>query len=73
LRYYDQIGLLKPAHIDRWTSYRYYSASLSTEERASLARIIRQDAKITPAMWQSATLTTGLQYARSRPISSDIT
>jgi DNA-binding transcriptional MerR regulator len=26
LRYYDQIGLLKPAYIDRWTSYRYYSA-----------------------------------------------
>jgi DNA-binding transcriptional MerR regulator len=26
LRYYDQIGLLKPAHIDRWTGYRYYSA-----------------------------------------------
>lgn len=27
LRYYDQIGLLKPAHIDQWTGYRYYSAS----------------------------------------------
>jgi DNA-binding transcriptional MerR regulator len=26
LRYYDQIGLLKPAHVDRWTGYRYYSA-----------------------------------------------
>src|SRR5262249_55542504 len=26
LRYYDQIGLLKPAHIDQWTGYRYYSA-----------------------------------------------
>jgi effector-binding domain-containing protein len=26
LRYYDQIGLLKPAKVDRWTSYRYYSA-----------------------------------------------
>ena len=26
LRYYDQIGLLKPAHIDNWTGYRYYSA-----------------------------------------------
>lgn len=26
LRYYDQIGLLKPAHVDQWTSYRYYSA-----------------------------------------------
>jgi DNA-binding transcriptional MerR regulator len=27
LRYYDQIGLLKPTHIDPWTGYRYYSAS----------------------------------------------
>lgn len=27
LRYYDQIGLLKPAHTDTWTGYRYYSAS----------------------------------------------
>jgi len=27
LRYYDQIGLLKPIHIDPSTGYRYYSAS----------------------------------------------
>jgi DNA-binding transcriptional MerR regulator len=26
LRYYDQIGLLKPEHVDKWTGYRYYSA-----------------------------------------------
>ena len=26
LRYYDRIGLLKPATVDRFTSYRYYSA-----------------------------------------------
>jgi DNA-binding transcriptional MerR regulator len=26
LRYYDRIGLLKPARVDRFTSYRYYSA-----------------------------------------------
>ncbi|MBI1878797.1 MAG: MerR family transcriptional regulator [Chloroflexi bacterium] len=26
LRYYDQIGLIKPDHIDKWTGYRYYSA-----------------------------------------------
>lgn len=26
LRYYDDIGLLKPAHTDEWTGYRYYSA-----------------------------------------------
>jgi DNA-binding transcriptional MerR regulator len=24
LRYYDEVGLLKPAHVDRWTSYRHY-------------------------------------------------
>ena len=27
LHYYDEIGLLKPAHIDPQTGYRYYSAS----------------------------------------------
>lgn len=26
LRYYDEIGLLKPAHIDEFTGYRYYTA-----------------------------------------------
>src|SRR5262245_41254592 len=26
LRYYDEIGLLKPAHLDPETGYRYYSA-----------------------------------------------
>ncbi|MCK4450116.1 MAG: MerR family transcriptional regulator, partial [Anaerolineae bacterium] len=25
LRYYDEIGLLKPAHVDRFIGYRYYS------------------------------------------------
>jgi len=25
LRYYDEIGLLEPACIDRFTDYRYYS------------------------------------------------
>src|SRR5512147_3281105 len=25
LRYYDEIGLLKPAQIDRFTNYRYYT------------------------------------------------
>jgi len=25
LRHYDKIGLLKPAQIDKWTGYRYYS------------------------------------------------
>jgi DNA-binding transcriptional MerR regulator len=27
LRYYDQVGLLKPVEVDRFTGYRYYSAS----------------------------------------------
>lgn len=27
LRYYDEIGLLKPSHTDRQTGYRYYSAA----------------------------------------------
>ncbi len=27
LRYYDQIGLLKPIDVDQWSGYRYYSAS----------------------------------------------
>lgn len=36
LRYYDEIGLLKPAHIDPATGYRYYSA----EQMAHLNRIL---------------------------------
>ncbi len=27
LRYYDELGLLKPARVDEFTGYRYYSAS----------------------------------------------
>ncbi len=27
LRYYDRLGLLKPAHIDRYNGYRYYNLS----------------------------------------------
>jgi effector-binding domain-containing protein len=36
LRYYDEIGLLKPAEVDRWTGYRYYSAG----QLARLNRIL---------------------------------
>jgi effector-binding domain-containing protein len=36
LRYYDEIGLLKPAKVDRFTSYRYYSA----EQLPRLNRIL---------------------------------
>jgi DNA-binding transcriptional MerR regulator len=25
LRYYDEVGLLKPVQVDRWTGYRYYA------------------------------------------------
>jgi len=28
LRYYDQLGLLKPAEVDRFTGYRYYILAL---------------------------------------------
>jgi DNA-binding transcriptional MerR regulator len=36
LRYYDNTGLLKPAHVDRFTGYRYYL----TEQLAQLNRIL---------------------------------
>jgi DNA-binding transcriptional MerR regulator/effector-binding domain-containing protein len=36
LRYYDEEGLLKPAKIDDWTNYRYYSA----EQMIPLRRIL---------------------------------
>ena len=36
LRYYDEIGLLKPAHIDTFTNYRYYSV----EQLPRLNRIL---------------------------------
>ncbi|WP_314588114.1 MerR family transcriptional regulator [Paenibacillus terrigena] len=37
LRYYDQMNLLKPAHIDKFTSYRYYSADQLFELHRILA------------------------------------
>src|SRR5258708_20294635 len=30
LRYYDELGLLRPARVDEFTGYRYYSASQLT-------------------------------------------
>src|SRR5215468_17341 len=36
LRYYDEIGLLKPSHVDRYTGYRYYTA----DQAPRLNRII---------------------------------
>ena len=37
LRYYDEIGLLKPLQTDRFTSYRYYSAAQLPELNRILA------------------------------------
>jgi len=37
LRYYDELGLLKPARVDELTSYRYYSASQLTRLNRILA------------------------------------
>ncbi len=36
LRYYDQLGLLKPAHVDKFTEYRYYTV----EQLPRLNRIL---------------------------------
>ncbi len=36
LRFYSEVGLLKPAHTDRWTSYRYYDL----DQLAALNRIL---------------------------------
>jgi DNA-binding transcriptional MerR regulator len=36
LRHYDQLGLLKPGHVDRWTGYHYYTV----EQLARLNRIV---------------------------------
>ena len=37
LRYYDEIGLFKPLEVDRFTSYRYYSASQLSQLNRILA------------------------------------
>ena len=36
LRHYDQLGLLKPGQVDKWTGYRYYTI----DQLAQLHRII---------------------------------
>lgn len=36
LRYYDEVGLLKPAHVDKWTGYRFYDL----DQIAMLHRIL---------------------------------
>ncbi len=37
LRYYDELGLLKPARVDEFTGYRYYSAGQLTRLNRILA------------------------------------
>lgn len=37
LRYYDEIGLLRPAHVDRSTRYRYYEADQMADANRLLA------------------------------------
>jgi len=37
LRYYDELGLLKPARVDEFTGYRYYAASQLTRLNRVLA------------------------------------
>lgn len=34
LRHYDEVGLLKPAHVDEWTGYRWYSLAQAREAEA---------------------------------------
>jgi predicted transcriptional regulator YdeE/DNA-binding transcriptional MerR regulator len=36
LRYYDEIGLLRPSGVDRWTRYRYYTA----DQLPALERVV---------------------------------
>ncbi len=36
LRHYEEIGLLRPAHVDRFNQYRYYST-----DQVELVRLIR--------------------------------
>ena len=37
LRYYDELGLLKPVKVDEFTGYRYYEASQLTQVQRIIA------------------------------------
>jgi DNA-binding transcriptional MerR regulator len=37
LRYYDEVGILRPAQVDRWTGYRFYAS-----EQIPMAVLIRE-------------------------------
>ena len=38
LRHYDEMGLLRPAEIDRFTDYRYYQRAISCPPSAASRR-----------------------------------
>lgn len=43
LRYYDQIGLFKPVHVDQESNYRYYSIDqFSQLDSQSLMKIMKK-------------------------------
>ncbi|GHO78184.1 hypothetical protein KSD_59550 [Ktedonobacter sp. SOSP1-85] len=46
LRYYDEIGLLKPIHVDPETDYRFYTVRdpMHTCRGLSLGRSLRREA-----------------------------
>ncbi len=54
LHHYDELGLLKPVHIDRFSGYRYYGL----EQLATLNRILDSPSN----RWPSCSTTT------SRPL-----
>ena len=41
LRYYDELGLLKPVQVDPFTSYRYYAASQLPRLQAILNTFVK--------------------------------
>ena len=45
LRYYDELGLLKPAHVDHFTGYRYYSADQQRVQDEQ-SRLVRVEARL---------------------------
>ena len=61
LRLYDELGLLKPAQIDRFTDYRYYSIEqfvyLPAHDPESQARLEQRSVVPAPqpATWISST------------------
>lgn len=48
LRYYDEMGLFKPINVDRFTGYRYYSASQAVQSLYSYGFLFHLNAKLFP-------------------------